>query len=50
MAAHLYVFSALPQDEIAAVAIKYEAGVQSRCGRFGKDKITYLFQESNHDS
>jgi len=49
MAAHLYVFSALPQDKISAVAIKYEAGVQSWCGSFGKEKIICLFQESNHD-
>ena len=42
MAAHHYVFTAQPQDKTSVVAIKYEAGLESRCGRFGKEKITCL--------
>jgi hypothetical protein len=42
MDAHHYVFTALTQDETSAVTIKYEAGLESRCGRFGKEKITFL--------
>jgi len=42
MAAQLYVFSALTQDKIYAVAIKYESGLQSRCGRFGIEENNLL--------
>jgi len=50
MAAHHYVFAALLQDKTSAVSIKYEAGLQSFCGRVGKEKLTCLFEESNNDS